>query len=180
MTHSVLVAAPVFSALSERRGTTLAVTVVGTDAATVEDALARLDELLTAFDPRIRSGELARANARTGRLVDCSLETALLASVVQLAGEAVEVRLDRPAIRVAPGARIEPGRLGVALAIDMVVHDLEQLGAAAAAVRAGSDVRVTGTAPYAGGWRQPDGVGFLRDRSIVTYPSGVLRDLLAV
>lgn len=178
MTDQTLVAAPVFSARSERAGMPLAVMVVGTDAATVEDALERLKQLLTAFDPTVASGELARANARAGQLTNSSLETALLASVVQLADNPVDVRLDRPAIRVTSGTRLDPGRIGVALALDMVVHDLEQLGAAAAAVRAGVDMRVTGAAPYANGWQQPDGVRWLRDRSIVTYPSNVLRELL--
>ena len=179
MSHVPLLASPVYEARTEDESRSIVVTAVGGDAATVEDALGRTRDLLAAFDPDLPSSDLFRANAQPGRPTRCSLETALLASVLSLAGADIDARLNGPVIVVRGGRRIDPGRIAVALVIDMVVHDLEDAGVAAAAVRVGTDMRVSGSAPYSDGWSADVGDDtWVRDRPILTYPDDVLHSLL--
>ncbi len=57
------------------------------------------------------------------------------------------------------GLRFDPGGIGKGLAADIVAAELRDAGAAGVCVNIGGDVRVSGTAPDAGGW-----VVAIRDR----------------
>jgi thiamine biosynthesis lipoprotein ApbE len=147
------IASPVYETETDRRGDTVCITVFGDDPALAEDAMARLLELLDRFDASDANSEIGRANAAAGAKTGCSLETALLVTMLEeLSGSAAHVELDPPSVRVAPGRRIAPGRIAVGLAMDMVVHDLEEAGAMGAMVRVADDARVVGASPYREGW----------------------------
>jgi hypothetical protein len=147
------VAAPVFAASAQVRGEELDVTVLGGDAGVVEDARDRLIELLARFDAADPDSELARVNASAGAPVPYSWETLLLISLLD---EAVDGHVDLDTAgstaTVAAGRRLDPGRLGAGVALDMVVQDLEADGVTGAGIRLGRDLRAVGTSPYAGGW----------------------------
>jgi hypothetical protein len=148
-----LVAAPVFAASAEVCGEWLEVTVVGGDAGVVEDARDRLIELLSRFDPADPTSELSRLNAEAGNAVSCSWETLLLVSLLDdaVAGHVV-IDAAQSTAAVARDRQLVPGRVAAAVALDMVVQDLEADGVTGAEVKLGRDLRVVGTSPYAGGW----------------------------
>jgi hypothetical protein len=151
--QSRLVATPVFVA-SDWVGTQrLEVTVVAGDAGVVEDARDRMIDLLARFDPGAPDSELARLNSAAGDPVHCSWETLLLASLLDEAVDGdVSIDTARSTATVAAGRQLSPGRVAAGVALDMVVRDLESDGVMGAGIRLGRDLRVIGTAPYAGGW----------------------------
>jgi thiamine biosynthesis lipoprotein ApbE len=151
--RSEQIASPVYETEVMHPAGQICITVLGGDAATVEDATARLVELLDRFDPTVPGSDLARVNSAAGEAVACSLETALLVSILDdVSPDGAVIDLNRPAVRVPPDRPLHPGRIAIGLAIDMVAHDLEDAGVIGAMVCVGDDARVVGASPYRDGW----------------------------
>ena len=151
--RSEQIASPVYESETEHAAGRVCVTVLGGDAALVEDAMSRLTDLLDRFDPDKFGSDLERANRAAGEPVSCSLETALLVSIledVSPCGSAVD--LDRASVTVPRDRRLDPGRIAIGLAMDMVAHDLEDAGVIGAMICVADDARVVGASPYRAGW----------------------------
>jgi thiamine biosynthesis lipoprotein len=65
-----------------------------------------------------------------------------------------ETRVDLAsgAVRLPPGATLDPGGLGKGLAADIVALELLSLGATGACVSIGGDMRIAGESEHSGGW----------------------------
>jgi thiamine biosynthesis lipoprotein ApbE len=164
------------------RGEPSRIATVGGCAADVEEAAGRLEELVAMFDPHDDSSDVAAINRGAGRAVSCSLETLLLATVVEEATGVDLVADPRSStVTLGTGSVLDPGLIAHGVALDMVFCDLENTNVIGVLVAVGPLVRAAGSSPHGGPWKHgsAEDLHLLSAGAILNTPGSVIRTATA-